>query len=192
MLARKTSSLAYKSERVSPHRHGNLCPRFDRQRAGHGYKEVTSHDRFRSPNERGPSLIGTSVWTFSTQVFLTVRGETRTPSLSFSSLAIRSLAPGRIVVGHLANQFARVLWQLRSASLSRLPSPERPERGAMPFKECLRLDNDQSITPMKEPGEQDHERACGSGRTSSLLHPFLKQSELFAKEQGNQQEQATF
>jgi hypothetical protein len=63
-----------------------------------------------------------------------VRGETRTPSLNFSSLAIRSLAPGRIVVGHRANDFAQVLWRLRSASLSRLLSPERPERGAMPLR----------------------------------------------------------
>jgi hypothetical protein len=59
--------------------------------------------------------------------------------------------------------------------------------------------------PIKEPGEQDHERACGSGQTSRLLHPFLKQSELFAKkqvlgddggaggkEQADKQEQATF
>jgi hypothetical protein len=84
---------------------------------------------------------------------------------------------------HLPNQFAQVLWQLRSASLPRLPSPERPERGAMPLKECLRLDNDQSFTPIKEPGEQDHEGACGSGRTSRLHPAFLKQSELFAKEQ---------
>jgi hypothetical protein len=35
-----------------------------------GYKEVTSHNRFRFvPNERGPALIGASVWTFSIQVF---------------------------------------------------------------------------------------------------------------------------
>jgi hypothetical protein len=31
-----------------------------------GSKEVTSHNRFRFvPNERGPALIGASVWTFS-------------------------------------------------------------------------------------------------------------------------------
>jgi hypothetical protein len=54
----------------------------------------------------------------------------------------------------------------------------------MPFKERLRLDNDQSFTPIKKPGEQDHESACGSGRTSRLHSAFLKQRELFAKEQG--------
>jgi len=53
----------------------------------------------------------------------------------------------------------------------------------MPFKECLGLDNDQSFTPIKEPGEQDHAGACGSGRTSRLHPTFLKQSELLAKEQ---------
>ena len=75
----------------------------------------------------------------------------------------------------------------------------------MPFKECLRLDNDQSFTPIKEPGEQDHAGACGSGRTSRLHPTFLKPSELLAKEQvlgddggaggkeqADEQEQATF
>ena len=53
----------------------------------------------------------------------------------------------------------------------------------MPFKERLRLDDDQSFTPIEEPGEQYHEGACGSGRTSRPHLAFLKQSELFPKEQ---------
>jgi len=53
----------------------------------------------------------------------------------------------------------------------------------MPFKECLRLDDDQSFTPIAEPRKQDHERALGSGGTSRLDLAFLKQCELFAKEQ---------
>ena len=53
----------------------------------------------------------------------------------------------------------------------------------MPFKECLRLDDDQSFTPIEEPGEQDHERARDSGGTSRRDLAFLKQCELFAKEQ---------
>src|SRR5689334_15274956 len=53
----------------------------------------------------------------------------------------------------------------------------------MPFKECLRLDDDQSFTPIEEPGEQDHERARDSGGTSRLDLAFLKQCELFAKKQ---------
>jgi hypothetical protein len=106
---------------------------------------------------------------------------------------------------HLPDQLAQVLWQSRSASLSRLPSPERPVRSAMPFKECLRLDNDQGFTPIEEPGEQDHESACSSVRTSRPQLAFLKQSELFpteqvlsdeggtgGKEQANEREQATF
>jgi len=32
----------------------------------------------------------------------------------------------------------------------------------MPFKECLRLENDQSITLIEEAGEQDHDGAFGS------------------------------
>ena len=78
---------------------------------------------------------------------------------------------------------SQVLRQPGSASLSRLPSPERPVRSAMPLKECLWLDDDQSFTPLEEPGEQDHEGAGGSVRTSRLHLAFLKQSELFAKEQ---------
>ena len=75
----------------------------------------------------------------------------------------------------------------------------------MPLKECLRFDNDQSFTPIKEPGEQYYDGASGSGRTSRLHPAFLKQSELFAKEQvlgddggagrkeqADEQEQATF
>jgi hypothetical protein len=120
----------------------------------------------------------TNEWLLPVMVVLSVLFGVRTPSLSFSSLAIRSLAPGRMVVNHLANQSAQV---------------------------SQALDNDQSLTPIKEPGEQDHERACGSGRTSRLLNPFLKQSELFAKkqflgddgsargkEQADQQQQGTF
>jgi hypothetical protein len=106
---------------------------------------------------------------------------------------------------HLPDQLAQVLWQSRSASLSRLPSPEPPVRSAMPFKECLRLDNDQGFTPIEESGEQDHESACSSVRTSRPQLAFLKQSELFpkeqvlgdeggagGKEQANEREQATF
>ena len=52
----------------------------------------------------------------------------------------------------------------------------------MPLKECLRLDDDQSFTPIEEPGEQDREGACGSVRTSRPHLALLKQSELFAKE----------
>ena len=75
----------------------------------------------------------------------------------------------------------------------------------MPFKECLRLDNDQGFTPIEESGEQDHESACSSVRTSRPQLAFLKQSELFpkeqvlgdeggagGKEQANEREQATF
>jgi hypothetical protein len=120
---------------------------------------------------------------FLAKYLLTLRGETRMPSLSFQFVSNPFLAPGWIVVCHLPNQFAQVLWQSRSASLSRLPSPEPPERSAMPLKKCLRLDNDQSITPIEEPGEQDPERPRGSGGTSRLDLAFLKQSELFAKEQ---------
>ena len=106
---------------------------------------------------------------------------------------------------HLPDQFAQVLRQPGSVSLSRLPSPERPLRTAMPRKECLRLDDDQSFTPIEEPGEQDHEGTCGSVRTSRPHLAFLKQRELFAKEQvlghdggmrgkehADEQEQATF
>ena len=53
----------------------------------------------------------------------------------------------------------------------------------MPFKECLRLDNDQSFTPIEEPTEPDHNSACGSVGTSRSHLAFLKHSELFAKEQ---------
>ena len=53
----------------------------------------------------------------------------------------------------------------------------------MPFKEGLRLDDDQSFTPIKEPRKQDHECARGSGGTSRPDLAFEKQCELFAKEQ---------
>jgi hypothetical protein len=151
-------------------------------------KEVTSHDR-RSPNERGPSLSGTSVWTFSTQVFLTVRGEADA-ELEFQFVSDpftrpRSDCRGPSRESIRAGSLAVAAGLTVENSISRT-SGTRCDA----IKECLRLDNDQSFTPMKEPGEQDHERACG-GRTSRLLHP-QKQSELFGKEQANQQEQATF
>jgi hypothetical protein len=53
----------------------------------------------------------------------------------------------------------------------------------MPLEECLWLDDDQSLTPIEESGEQDHYGARGRGRTSRPRLAFLKQSELFAKEQ---------
>jgi hypothetical protein len=53
----------------------------------------------------------------------------------------------------------------------------------MLFKECPWLDDDQSFAPIEEPGQQDHEGARGSGRTSRPHPAFFKQSELFAKEQ---------
>jgi hypothetical protein len=75
----------------------------------------------------------------------------------------------------------------------------------MPFKECLRLDHDQSFTPIEEPGEQNHEGACASVRASRPHLAFLKHSELVAqeqvlcddggaggKEQADEREQATF
>jgi hypothetical protein len=51
----------------------------------------------------------------------------------------------------------------------------------MPFQ--LRLDDDQSFRPIEELGEQDHNGACGNGRTSRLHIVLLKQSELLAEEQ---------
>ena len=52
----------------------------------------------------------------------------------------------------------------------------------MQFKECLRLDNDQSFTPIEKPGELTPEGACSSFRTPRPHLAFLKHSELFAKE----------
>ena len=124
------------------------------------------------------------------------------PSLSFSSSAIRSspqvglsCAISRINSRRFFGSCGRP--RFRDFHLQNVRNAVRCQ--------CLRLDNDQSFTPIKEPGEQDHEGACSSGRTSRLHPAFLKQSELFAKEQvlgddggaggkeqADEQEQATF
>jgi len=40
----------------------------------------------------------------------------------------------------------------------------------------------QGVLPLEEPRQQNHNSACGSGRTARLYPTFLKQSELLAKE----------
>ena len=53
----------------------------------------------------------------------------------------------------------------------------------MPLQECLGFDDNQGVTPLEEPRQQNHEGARSSGRTSRPDLAFLKQSELFAKKQ---------
>lgn len=115
-----------------------------------GLNRCSSHNRFRFvPNERGPALIGASVWRFLSKYFLTVRGEMRVPSLSFSSSAIRSSPQVGLPVRHLPNQFAPVSLVVAVGLASETSISKRPERGAMPFKECFRFDNDQTISQSK-------------------------------------------
>jgi len=57
----------------------------------------------------------------------------------------------------------------------------------MPFKECLRLDNDQSFTPIEEPTEPDH-----NSELFAKEQGFGDEGGAGGKEQADEQEQATF
>jgi hypothetical protein len=103
--------------------------------------------------------------------------------LEFQFVSDPFLAPGRVVVRHLPNQLAQILWQSRATPFARLPSPECSKCRAMPLEECLRFDDNQGVMPFEEPGEQNHTGAHGSGRMSRLHLAFLKHSDLLAKDE---------
>src|SRR5665213_1427203 len=86
----------------------------------------------------------------SFRYLLTVRGDTRMPSLRFSSSAIRSSPQVGFSRDHFQNQVPHVLRQSGPPSLARLPSPEHLERLRVPLEERVRLHNHQRCLPFEE------------------------------------------
>src|SRR5215469_8455206 len=78
--------------------------------------------------------------------FPTVRGDTRIPSLSFSSLAMRS-SPQIGFSGHLPDPLPEVLGQTRSSRWFGLPAPKQPKSLALPSDQRVRLHIHQRIAP---------------------------------------------
>src|SRR4029077_16309352 len=124
----------------------------------------------------------------------TVRGETRIPSFTESSAAMRSsppvgfsctmrpLAPGRVLLPHAHNQLAKIFRNPRS-SQPRLPPPKQLEPLAMPADEGLRLNNHQCRSPVEQlrPYNQGEARCVAEPAGPNLV--FLVERQLFAQEQ---------
>ena len=82
----------------------------------------------------------------------TVRGETRIPSLSSSSLAIALFTPQLVLVRHPADQRAQFLRNRRSAA-SRLHTPQQSPARTMPANHGCGLHDDQSAAPIEQLGQ---------------------------------------
>ena len=83
----------------------------------------------------------------------TVRGERWIPSLSKSSLAMRSSPPTYVIASHLPDECPKLRGYAR-ASTTTLPTPEQPKACSVPTNQRLRCDIHQGIPPGKKPREK--------------------------------------
>src|SRR3990172_4773558 len=77
--------------------------------------------------------------------FRTVRGETRIPSFTNSSLATL-LAPHQVFPSHPADQDPQFCWNLRATG-STLPSPKQPPTRTVPPDHGIRPNYEQRVSP---------------------------------------------
>src|SRR5437667_365499 len=83
----------------------------------------------------------------------TVLGDTRIPSLTKRSLAIRSSPHNGILCGYPANQAAQ-FWRNRASARPALPAPKDPPGKPVPANDGRRSYDDDRIAPIEESGEQ--------------------------------------
>src|SRR5262245_58922724 len=91
---------------------------------------------------------------------LTVRGETRIPSFTRSSAAIRSSPHVRLATAIV------LISRCRSAGIGGRPGARdfqrhQPESLLVPTDQRLRLDRRQQLPPLEEPPQRDERDACG-------------------------------
>src|SRR5215469_1826998 len=93
------------------------------------------------------------------------------------------LSPGRILCGHLPDESAQILGDLRSANGPRFPAPEETESLAVPAKEGIGFDVHQGVTPREHAPQNDHNEPRGIVGTVWLDFALLEQGELLAQEE---------
>lgn len=104
-----------------------------------------------------------------------------------------ALPPGRILLGHLGNQFANIPRQKRP-SRSRFPAPEQLKPPAMPPNQGLRLNDGQRLFPV-QPTRPEHQ--CDPrriGQSTGFHFTLLVESQLLTQKQilGNERTPGTY
>lgn len=92
-----------------------------------------------------------------------------------------SLSPGRILCGHLADESAQILGDLRSANGPGLPAPEEPESLAVPAEEGIGLDVHQGAMSREHAPQNNHNQARGIVGPVWLHLTLLEQGELLRR-----------
>src|SRR5262249_47888329 len=100
-------------------------------------------DRFRViPNKRSPALIrSAAVRPVRLQILTDGSRRNLDAELQREFICDSFLAPCRILVSHLANEFSQVSWQARSTMFSGLPCPEHSKCRPVPLDEGLWFDD---------------------------------------------------
>jgi hypothetical protein len=114
--------------------------------------------------------------------FRIVRGDTRRPSFSSSSFAIRSSPHEGVLSRNLSNHILKRGWDRSPASFG-LPAPEKAEALALPSDQGLGPHHGQSIAPIEPAAEQYQSQARRIVGTSGLDRALLIEGQLLAQEQ---------
>src|SRR5215471_8785482 len=117
---------------------------------GDHHEEVAGyHDLGMVADKSQPALfrVRRAHWTISMEVLADrARGDLN-GQLELQFIGDAFLSPGGILCGHLADESAQILGDLRSAHRPGLPAPEEAESLAVPAKEGIGLDVHQGVTP---------------------------------------------
>jgi len=153
---------------------------------GDHHEEVAGyHDLGMVADKSQPALfrVRRAHWTISMEVLADgARGDLN-GQLELQFIGDAFLSPGGILCGHLADESAQILGDLRSAHRPGLPAPEEAESLAVPAKEGIGLDVHQGVTPEEHAPQNDHNQSRGIVGPVWLYLPLLEQGELFAQEQ---------
>ena len=154
----------------------------DPEGGGDGNKEVAGDNGLRViPNEGRPALVSCATGPVGCEIFANRSRRDANPQLQREFIRNLFLAPGRILMPHLPDQFAQVLGHRRSSRSSRLPTPERSKASAMPFDKGFRLNDHKRVSPIEEPAETNHDEAKSSGRSPRSDLTFLEQRKLLSE-----------
>ena len=105
------------------------------------------------------------------------------PQLEQEFAGDSGLAPTRVGRGHFPDEFPQIERELGPATGRGFPAPEPAKPFAMPSDQSVWVDNDEGAAPVREPAGEDHHELCRAGSTVRFDLAFLKQRELFSKQQ---------
>src|SRR5688572_15987794 len=142
-------------------------------------KEVYGHKRLHMVVKEGsPGLR----WRFPVSDEILAHARLPDIDAEFEKLAVDSRrSPARVLFAHVADQIANFARDRRAARLAAadLPCPEEAKRLALPAHDRLRLDDDQSGTPIcPNAGQPSPQESVSCAPPRALLRRALKNADL--------------